>query len=309
MPTTELVLRRLRQGSRASRMATRRSARRAQRRQSAALLGRQQLGGPVLQEGARPLDGGPPRSRPRPGPPRNGARRRAPPRTRKGARRGADDGSVRAARTCRGARNRAGFGAWEHLEQSPDQPGGATYCPRRARAPQENRPIASWKAGDLVQGFAFLRRKETRQDKGAALTSTSSWSTRPARSRQGLVRLAALAADFTAPGYVKFRGQVQSYRDQIQLQVENCRAVIESDAPTASTRRSSSDTKYDIGELWTRLEETLAGQLVRPEAARLAEETLALHGAALRLHPAARRSTTPTAGACSSTSSRCSGWR
>ena len=157
-------------------------------------------------------------------------------------------------------------------------------------APLKNRPIASWKAGDLVQGFAFLRRKETRQDKGGRsyldLELVDATGSAPGKVWSDS---AALAADFTAPGYVKFRGQVQSYRDQIQLKVENCRAVIESDrADGFDEAQLVPTTKYDIGELWTRLEETLAGQLVRPEAARLAEETLALHGAALRLHPAAK---------------------
>src|SRR5437763_1131794 len=32
-------------------------------------------------------------------------------------------------------------------------------------APQRNQPIAQWHEGDVVQGFAFLSRKEHRQDR------------------------------------------------------------------------------------------------------------------------------------------------
>ena len=157
-------------------------------------------------------------------------------------------------------------------------------------APLKNRPIAAWKAGDLVQGFAFLRRRETRQDKGGrAYLDLELVDATGAIPGKAWSDSAALAADFTAPGYVKFRGQVQSYRDQLQLKVENCRAVTESDRGEGfDEAQLVPTTKYDLGELWTRLEETLAGQLRRPEAARLAEETLAVHGEGLKLHPAAK---------------------
>lgn len=153
-----------------------------------------------------------------------------------------------------------------------------------------NRPIATWKAGDLVQGFAFLRRKEIRQDKGGRsyldLELADATGTIPGKVWSDSV---ALAAGYSAPGYVKFRGQVQSYRDQLQLKVENCRAVVDSDrAEGFDEAELVPTTRYDIAELWTRLEETLAGQLHRPEAVRLAEETLRLHGERFKLHPAAK---------------------
>jgi 3'-5' exoribonuclease len=156
--------------------------------------------------------------------------------------------------------------------------------------PIKNRPIASWKAGDTVQGFAFLRRKELRQDKGGRsyldLELVDATGAIPGKAWSDS---AALAADFAAPGYVKFRGQAQSYRDQLQLKVENCRAVVESDrADGFDEAQLVPTTKFDLSELWARLEEILAGQLHRPEASRLAEETLAAYGERLRVHPAAK---------------------
>lgn len=157
-------------------------------------------------------------------------------------------------------------------------------------APLKNRPIATWKAGDLVQGFAFLRRKETRQDKGGRsyldLELVDATGSVPGKVWSDS---AALAADFSAPGYVKFRGQVQSYRDQLQLKVENCRAATEADRADGFDEAALvPTTKYDIDALWAELAALLEGQLVRPEAVRLAGETLAVHGGELKLHPAAK---------------------
>lgn len=157
-------------------------------------------------------------------------------------------------------------------------------------APLKNRPIATWKTGDLVQGFAFLRRKETRQDKGGRsyldLELVDATGSVPGKVWSDS---AALAADFSAPGYVKFRGQVQSYRDQLQLKVENCRAATEADRADGFDEAALvPTTKYDIDALWAELAALLEGQLVRPEAVRLAGETLAVHGGELKLHPAAK---------------------
>jgi 3'-5' exoribonuclease len=153
-----------------------------------------------------------------------------------------------------------------------------------------HRPIASWRAGDSVQGFAFLRRKELRQDKGGRdyldveLADASgsivgkAWSDSP-----------ALTAQFSAPGFVKFRGQVQSYRDQLQLKLDQCRAAGPADAAEGFDEAALvPTTRIPLADLWRALEETLAGHVARPELRRLAEETLAVHGARLKVHPAAK---------------------
>jgi 3'-5' exoribonuclease len=153
-----------------------------------------------------------------------------------------------------------------------------------------NRPIATWRAGDTVQGFAFLRRKELRQDKGGRdyldleLADASGTIAGKAWSDSS-----ALTAQFAAPGFVKFRGQVQSYRDQLQLKVDQCRTAGPEDSGEGFDESALvPSTRLPLPDLWRSLEETLAGHLVRPELRRLAEETLATHGARLRVHPAAK---------------------
>jgi len=151
-------------------------------------------------------------------------------------------------------------------------------------------PIATWQAGDAVQGFALVRRRDLRQDKGGRdyldleLADASGAIAAKAWSDS-----AALAQEFAAHDYVKFRGQVQSYKEQLQLRLENCRRVVEAD------RQEGFDealliptTKEDLDALWQRLEGLLEAHLARPLARRLAAETLAAHGVALRVHPAAK---------------------
>jgi 3'-5' exoribonuclease len=157
-------------------------------------------------------------------------------------------------------------------------------------APLKNRPIATWSAGDTVQGFAYLKRREVRQDRSGRdyldleLADSSGSILGRAWSDSS-----ALSNDFAARGYVKFRGQVQSYRDQLQLKVDQCRQAIEED------RRDGFDeaalvpsTKYDLADLEKRLRAILDGAVERPVLHRLAAETLAVHGPALLVHPAAK---------------------
>ncbi len=161
-----------------------------------------------------------------------------------------------------------------------------TPPPPAARA----RPIATWKAGDQVAGFAFLRRKEMRQDRtGKSYLDLELVDASGSIAAKAWSDSAALAQSFAAPGFVKFRGQVQSYRDQLQLKVDNCRAATEADRAEGFDEGSLvPSAREDLGELWTRLEETLAGHLHRPEARRLGEETLRAYGDRLKTHPAAK---------------------
>lgn len=153
-----------------------------------------------------------------------------------------------------------------------------------------NQSIASWEAGDQVQGFAFLARKEVRQDRNgntyldmelsdaSGSISAKVWTDAP-----------ALQGSYEAPCFVAFRGLVKSYRDQLQIAVDECRAVTDED------RRYGFDqallipsTPEDIGDLWDRLGALFPGAIEHPMLRRLAEEGLAVHGAALREHPAAK---------------------
>ena len=154
----------------------------------------------------------------------------------------------------------------------------------------KNLPIATWKPGDTVLGFAYLKRKEVRQDRSGRdyldleLADSSGSILGRAWSDS-----AALSTDFAPRGYVKFRGQVQSYRDQLQLKVDQCRPASEED------RRDGFDesklvpsTRCDLDDLDRRLRTILGEHVERPALRRLAAETLAAHGEQLRVHPAAK---------------------
>ena len=155
---------------------------------------------------------------------------------------------------------------------------------------QRNKPIRQWENGDVVQGFALLTKKEKREDKNGksyydlevADASGSMvakiWSDSP-----------AMHGNFEMHRFIAFRGAVKLYRDQLQLSVDDCRAATEDD------RRYGFDesllipsTREDIGDLWRRLTDLLETRVARPILRRLARETLDLHGAALREHPAAK---------------------
>jgi 3'-5' exoribonuclease len=153
-----------------------------------------------------------------------------------------------------------------------------------------NTPIRSWEAGDCVQGFALLTKKEPRQDRNGKsyldleLADASGsmvakvWSDSP-----------ALNGQFDVHRFIAFKGQVKNYRDQLQLSIDDCREAHEGD------RRYGFDesllvpsTREDINDLWTRLERIFQEKVERPILRRLAAEALAVHGRALREHPAAK---------------------
>ena len=121
-----------------------------------------------------------------------------------------------------------------------------------------NVPIRTWESGDIVQGFALLAKKELRQDRNGKsfldleLADASGsivakvWSDSP-----------ALNGRFEAHQFVAFRGSVKSYRDQLQLTIDDCREATDGD------RRYGFDesqlipsTREDLDVLWARLERT-----------------------------------------------------
>ncbi|HZF09168.1 MAG TPA: HD domain-containing protein [Thermoanaerobaculia bacterium] len=155
---------------------------------------------------------------------------------------------------------------------------------------KKNQPIRSWEAGDTVQGFALLTKKEQRQDKNnrgfldLELADASGsivakvWADSP-----------ALAGQFEAHQFVAFRGAVKSYRDQLQISIDECREA------TPADREHGFDeallvpsTREDIADLWERLERLMTEQVRRPVLRRLTRETLDAYGPELREHPAAK---------------------
>lgn len=162
--------------------------------------------------------------------------------------------------------------------------------PPPSKSSPEGRPISTWKPGDTVQGFALLRKKEVRQDKSGRdyldleLADASGSITGKAWSDS-----AALANAFDPYDYVKFRGQIQSYRDQLQIKVDNLRRATDEDRAEGFDEGVLVPTTHeDIDQLWERLAGLLESHIARPFARRLAAETVAVHGERLRLHPAAK---------------------
>lgn len=155
---------------------------------------------------------------------------------------------------------------------------------------RKNQPITTWQAGDQVQGFALLTRKETRQDRnGRSYLDLELADASGSMVAKIWSDSAALEARFDAYEFVAFRGSVKLYRDALQLSIDECRQATEED------RRFGFDeallipsTHEDVGELWRRLERIFSDQIERPVLARLASETLEACGEALRKHPAAK---------------------
>jgi 3'-5' exoribonuclease len=153
-----------------------------------------------------------------------------------------------------------------------------------------NAPIRSWESGDAVQGFALLTKKEQRQDRNGK----SYMDLEVADSSGSMVAKIwadspAMQGNFEVHRFIAFRGTVKSYREQLQLSIDDCREANDED------RRYGFDeselipsTREDIDDLWQRLVRLLEEKVDRPLLRRLARETLTVHGKALREHPAAK---------------------
>lgn len=152
-----------------------------------------------------------------------------------------------------------------------------------------NKAIADWEEGDYVQGFAFLAKKDRRQDRNGKdyldlqLADSSSsiagkvWGSSP-----------ALDGEYEAHSFVAFRGSVRSYRDQLQLNVDHCRPVAEEDRKYGfDEAQLIPSTREDVDDLDRRLDSSLA-KIERPVLQRLVRETLETYREDLRKHPAAK---------------------
>lgn len=154
---------------------------------------------------------------------------------------------------------------------------------------KKNAPIREWEAGDSVQGFALLTKKELRQDKnGRGFMDLELADASGSMVAKVWADSPAMTGEYEVHGFVAFRGSVKSYKDQLQISIDDCREATEDD------RRFGFDesllipsTKEDIGDLWRRLERLMDG-VGRPVLRRLARETLDAYGKELREHPAAK---------------------
>jgi 3'-5' exoribonuclease len=153
-----------------------------------------------------------------------------------------------------------------------------------------NKPIRSWVSGDIVQGFALLTKKEKREDRnGKSYLDLEIADASGSMVAKIWADSPAMQGAFDTHRFVAFRGAVKSYRDQLQLSIDDCREATEDD------RRYGFDesllipsTREDINDLWRRLTRLLEDEVDRPILRRLARETLDLYGDELREHPAAK---------------------
>jgi 3'-5' exoribonuclease len=155
---------------------------------------------------------------------------------------------------------------------------------------RRNEPIAAWQAGDRVQGFALVTRKEVREDRrGLSFIDLEVADKSGAIAAKVWADSEALEAEFEAHDFVAFRGRVQEYRERLQLVVERCRRATEEDrAHGFDEALLIPSTHEDIDDLERRLARVMAERIERPVLRRLAAETLAVYGPRLRVHPAAK---------------------
>jgi 3'-5' exoribonuclease len=155
---------------------------------------------------------------------------------------------------------------------------------------KKNAPIRTWESGDAVQGFVLLTKKERREDRN----NKAYYDLEVADASGSMVAKIwadspAMHGNFEVHRFVAFSGSVKSFRDQLQLSIDNCRETTEDDRSRGfDESKLIPSTREDIGDLWRRLTGLLEANVCRPILRRLARETLELHGAELREHPAAK---------------------
>ena len=153
-----------------------------------------------------------------------------------------------------------------------------------------NEPIRSLADGDSITGFGLVTKKARRQDKNgrdyldmemadaSGAIKTKVWSDSP-----------ALSAEFDVHDFVAYRGVVNRFRDQLQLNLKECRRVVDGDRQHGFQEALLiPSTKQDIEELDKRLRQIYAEEVDRPILRQLAVAALAGYGADLREHPAAK---------------------
>ncbi len=179
---------------------------------------------------------------------------------------------------------------------------------------RRNEPIRTWQAGDIVQGFALLTKKELRQDRNGKdfldlelarrqrLASPAKvWSDSP-----------ALRGAFEAHRFVAFRGTGRELqRGRCSSTSTQCREATEDDRNYGfDESKLIPSTRDDIDDLWRRLER-LYPDASRPRAPAPPGRGDPGSSTARRCASTRPRSpcTTPTAADCSSTWCRWPSWR
>ncbi len=157
-------------------------------------------------------------------------------------------------------------------------------------AAKKNLPVRSWQSGDTVQGFALLTKKELRQDKnGKSFMDLEVADASGSMAAKIWADSPAMQGQFEVHKFIAFRGLVKNYKDQLQLSIDECRETTDEDHKHGFDESLLvPSTREDIDDLWRRLTFLMTEQVERPVLCRLASETMEIHGAALREHPAAK---------------------
>ncbi|HVS01030.1 MAG TPA: HD domain-containing protein [Thermoanaerobaculia bacterium] len=155
---------------------------------------------------------------------------------------------------------------------------------------RRNTPIRNWEAGDTVQGFALLTKKEHRQDRnGKSFLDLEISDASGSMVAKVWADSPAIQGQYEAHQFIAFKGSVKNYRDQLQLAIDDCRETNENDRQYGFDEALLiPSTREDIGDLWARLERVYREEVRRPVLRRLAADAIAVHGKALREHPAAK---------------------
>src|SRR6185295_8734792 len=96
-----------------------------------------------------------------------------------------------------------------------------------------NAPIQSWEAGDSVQGYALLTKKEARQDRnGKSFLDLELADASGTMSAKVWADSPAINTPIEAHRFIAFRGTVKNYRDQLQLSVDDFREATDADRRT-----------------------------------------------------------------------------
>ncbi len=164
------------------------------------------------------------------------------------------------------------------------------YEPASMPKSRRNAPIRSWEAGDSVQGFALLTKKELRQDRnGKSFLDLEVSDASGSMVAKVWADSPAIHGQYESHQFIAFKGAVKSYRDQLQLSIDDCREATEQDRQYGFDEALLvPSTPEDIDDLWARLERIYREDVRRPVLRRLAADAIAVHGAGLREHPAAK---------------------
>lgn len=153
-----------------------------------------------------------------------------------------------------------------------------------------NEPIAAWEDGDFAQGFALVSRKEVRQDRNGRnyvdLEITDATGVVPAKIWPDSP---AIKGHFNEKDFVAFKGTVRHFKDQLQLNLDFCRAVEAEDYQKGfDPSLLIPTTPENLDELKRRFAAIFPKAIERAELQLLVEEALRRFGAAFEEHPAAK---------------------